>query len=522
MTNEADAWLSQLWLEVVNTVDTQDLVRGAYESMLGYEDAHAMEDAARRLDYWESRLESGDLRPETFLPAFMEAASDTQGRYVPDRDHLANQRVVDEYREAADVLRDLTSDALPATAVALLDGLGREALSLRDAGHAETATVSDEGFDLSALPPLDARIESVDAGALGESVEVKAAVVHAGGGSAEFSLSQGNARGDGTVPLGDTPGEEIVSLGFATDVLSPGRARVELDVGGDEGIGDARTFGLYEDTLQGRDLTLQWRDPAELPHDRIGLVSVENDVAGGALNVGTGFLISPQHVMTNAHVLGDGGLSTDLSGIQGAEFMLAAEAPLGADAPVTVAAAEAHVQQAEFGDHWPGRDLGILRLDEPVLPESGGGAFDWFWHQAGEGAPRDMVGEAVEWVGYPQEGLDQGGELFHWGAESTVTAYTGGEGGFLLGTDAGGAGGASGSPVFRHTDEGVEFLGAFTGALGDDPAVAGLDARAHDWALTLVQEDGHGLDRAFVDGPVDDAALGPVAELAPESDGLVA
>ncbi len=242
----------------------------------------------------------------------------------------------------------------------------------------------------------------------------------------------------------------------------------------------------------------------------------------GTFNVGTGFMISPQHVMTNAHVLGDGGFSTELESLSQVEFLPGPEIADGVTAASTpIMGVEAHALQAEFRDEWPGGDLGIVRLEEPVMPDHEPALFDWFWHDAADPA-RDVVGAEVQWAGFPSDGIAQGGELFQWGVDATVTGTTGDEGGLLLDAGARGAGGASGSPVFRETDAGAEFLGTFTGSLGDEPAVAGLDARAHDWALTILRNDGFGEDRDFVDGPLDADALGPFAELTVMDDSLIA
>ncbi len=235
---------------------------------------------------------------------------------------------------------------------------------------------------------------------------------------------------------------------------------------------------------------------AQAPHTATGLLEVDFGLSQGQ---GTGFLVSPEHVMTNAHnVFGPGGLNA-----QGVEFYPGLNGAQGSAASHAVEAV--HYQRdsgfpdGSLGDEpggWPADDLALLELAEPL---DGVQPLDLGWSEAGSASPamaeqdRGLSGNAVSWVGYPSDGVAQdnvntpGEDYLQWEAAGELLGYARDSEALVLSEGMQGAAGASGSPVLVETDSGPEAVGVYAGRYGDQPVAAALDSDAYGWAIEVIQ-----------------------------------
>ncbi|EFI32802.1 protein of unknown function DUF285 lipoprotein [Desulfonatronospira thiodismutans ASO3-1] len=389
------------------------------------------------------------------------------------------------------------------------------------------------------IEKLTVTIDSLStAGEAGSSVHVNVTVEHTGNaGQVEFTVTQDTTGVTERVDLNHSvPAEEEVSWTLEdTLAFDPGAVELEVSVEEDgETVSEVKTFGLYEDE-EDRDFEWQWSDPDKSPFDMIGHVVADHDgYDEGWYGTGTGFLISPMHIMTNAHVITDDeDWASDLSELNAVDFFLGRNGGNLFDEQDgnEYAGEHAYLQKDEWGKAWPDTDMAIVTLDREV---EGVEHFDWFWN-AGQETDRDVTGDSVTISGYPSENIEQGEDdrgnniYFQWNAQGTATDYLPGydeygqeSGGLEFSQDMSFAGGASGSPVIRETVNGdYQFVGAYTGSIGADPVAATLDSTAFDWALTVVQGDGYLTDQEYVYGGLDPEDMGP-DKLLPGTDTAVA
>ena len=479
----------------------RDVVITAYENLLGY-DVGFMAEAEARLGYWEDRL-AGDLARDDFVATFLEQATSDAGRHVSAAEFAGNERAVEAIATVAD---DVAGNVGPS-------GTGVPLSTL--ATTAAAARAGDMPDDDDAVPArLGADIVDVRAGEVGAGVRVDGEVTHDGGGEARLVLQQGDrdvAASD--IALGASAGTETVAATVTDPGLGAGAvtARLEVTEAGRE-RDDAIEVAVFRDEAFGRDLAFEWADPAESPSSGIGRVISEQErlpLFGGE-EQGTGFLVSPQHVVTNAHVVSEGTFNGDLGSLESVGFKLDAASP--ADAGPR-AVSEVHTRTEDFDPDWPADDLALLTLEEPVDGIEPAMPFDSAWSAAHDPVAAHS-GAAVSWAGYPVAELEQGTRDFQWQAEGFVTGASLGGGGLELSDDLYGSAGASGSPVFATDASGdPELVGVYTGLLDNSPVAAPIDVDAHDWVLTLLQDDGYFLDAEFAEGPIPADELGPFADL---------
>ncbi|WP_299313005.1 trypsin-like peptidase domain-containing protein [uncultured Halomonas sp.] len=250
-------------------------------------------------------------------------------------------------------------------------------------------------------------------------------------------------------------------------------------------------------------LELLWTEDTDLfPFSAIGQVQVQHEGSSG-FSAGSGVMISPQHIMTNHHVLQGSSSLTEIeeinffNGLSGSvQESLANDAFTsgGTELDNGLWSLEGDIEAFSSAAD----DIAIVRLDE-AIDNLTNGHFDWFWNESG--GSRDLTGEDVMWAGYPVQDMEQddpstNDTYFHqWQAFGTIDEYADDDGQLMLSDSLMGRSGASGSPLFRETSDGAELLGLYTGRIdaggGDQTPVAStITPEVHDWALAIVQSDG--------------------------------
>ncbi|MCG5531695.1 serine protease [Halorhodospira halochloris] len=329
-------------------------------------------------------------------------------------------------------------------------------------------------------------------GSRGESVTVSGEVSHAGAEQAQVYVREQEGAGREqslTLDLAEWRAQER----FTAEVEIPwywdaGALSLELVIEGAQGQRYAESLDLahFEDERD-RDLQWQFSDPFEAPLAGVGRVFAEHD--GGSGQIGTGFLISPEHVLTSAHVLSATEWGADFDSLDSVGFALAEDGRLadgrGAE---RIEGERIHWSTDQWGGgQWPSGDLALIELDKPLEAPT----FEPFWNAADE-PERDLVGEPVRWAGFPTDGIDQGDEAdYRWEASGIVSGYAAGSGALELSAGLAGAGGASGSPVFYEDGGDYYAAGVFAGASNGSPVAANLDDKAFNWALEIVQAGGY-------------------------------
>ncbi len=392
----------------------------------------------------------------------------------------------------------------------------------------EPFIVQGNGFrgDFEGITPpedLSIAVEEIDAGEAGSEIKVTAQVSHLGqADSVTFTLEQDYVLSEPVTLNGKGPGQESVTYTFKdTGDFNPGKVALTISVEEDGHTAeDTKIFGLY---VAEADYGWKWADTDHSPFNMIGQVVTKNEgLEDGEYGIGSGFLISPGHIMTNAHVL-EGSWEGDLTGLYSVDFFLgrSGETLLADQQDNHFQGDKVYLQKDQWGSFWPDTDMAIVSLDSEIEGLSGQAYFDWFWSALGAG-DRDLTGEPVFWAGYPVNAVNQGKDVegdklfFQWMTEGQVDGYITGyesygaeSGGLKLSPDMFGAGGASGSPIFLKDDGSYYYGGVFAGSKGADPVATNLDAAAYDWALTIVQKEGYLLDMDFLDSSLAHADLGP-------------
>ncbi|MCK5096709.1 MAG: trypsin-like peptidase domain-containing protein, partial [Desulfobacteraceae bacterium] len=193
-------------------------------------------------------------------------------------------------------------------------------------------------------------------------------------------------------------------------------------------------------------LSLEWVDNTDIatdPHQAIGQVTV---TTAGFISIGTGFMISPEHVLTNAHmVLDDAGrlnsnaVITFTPGLNG-----------DASAAASYGYEEAWVEK-NFGTYlypeWPDDDLAIIKLSEPI-----GDTFGYLSLEPDINL--SLSGISVQSAGYSAGRIEQddpatpGQDYYQWEVSGTVDQYIFDNGVLELSDSMDVTAGASGSPIY--------------------------------------------------------------------------
>ena len=367
-------------------------------------------------------------------------------------------------------------------------------------------------FDDSDEPmELDLEAFLIEAGAVGEPITLQAEIVHTGEPvTLNFRLTQGEQIFEETLTVDqDSPGIDIQEWTLTDTLgLGPGAVEATLTITDESGsVSDKKTFGLYQDT-ESSGFDWSWADPNLSPFNLIGQVVLPSV---GDTFMGTGFMISPRHVMTNTHVVESRpeGPRTDVQfflGRNGGSLLETQESNVYTSLSVNYQDSDWYSNYDLEEDGWPDTDMAIITLDEEVaLPNYGPGYFDWFWNALD--TPRDLRDMLVTSSGYPSGGIDQGDTFFQWQWQAIVDDYRSGyddfggdSGGLLLTEGPTSAPGASGSPVWimPEDEDRPAFVGAYAGVRFDNDieqgAIATLDPVAYEWARATVQADGYLLD----------------------------
>ncbi len=210
--------------------------------------------------------------------------------------------------------------------------------------------------------------------------------------------------------------------------FDPGAVFVTVEVqSGNETILDAsKTIGLYD---ADQDYEFTWADTDIEPFNMIGQVVVQHAGQQGYAT-GTGFLISPMHVMTNAHVVSLQEDQEYLDDLVALEFFLGRNGQSLFQEANNNQYSGTHVflEKDEWdGYEWPDTDMSIITLDSPIQGLDEQLHFDWFWNA--RGTSTDLIGQTVFGSGYPARGMNQGVDqygseiAFQWAVEGEVTGY---------------------------------------------------------------------------------------------------
>ncbi len=248
----------------------------------------------------------------------------------------------------------------------------------------------------------------------------------------------------------------------------------------------------HEDVTLPSNLSLDWVDNTEItlaPHKAIGQIIV---TIGGISYIGTGFLISPEHVLTNAHVLLDefGNLDSSL------EFSFTPGLNGETGSATSYDWEQAWVEEY-FDDslypRWPDNDLAVIKLDRPLENTIG-------YLKLEPDTNPDLAGVSLLSAGYPAGNMEQdnpatpGQDYYQWEVSGTVDQYIYDNGGLKLSSGMNVTGGASGSPVYYSQDNDTYFTGVIAGVLGDTTVAAAMDEDSYNWILGIVQQDGYYTD----------------------------
>jgi V8-like Glu-specific endopeptidase len=232
-------------------------------------------------------------------------------------------------------------------------------------------------------------------------------------------------------------------------------------------------------------LALDWVDTIEittLPHTAIGQIRIRFD---DQTNLGTGFLISPEHVLTSAHVL------LDSDGRLDETAQISFFPGLNGDAATAVSYGwqQAWVQTQFHSDDlypgWPDNDLGLVRLDRPVDSTAGFLSLD-------PDAPPDLSGIPVQSAGYSAAGITQdnpdtpGPDYYQWEVAGFIDQSLYDNGALGLSDSMAVLGGASGSPVYYMENDTTYLAGVISGSLNNGMVAAAMDTDSLAWLNSIL------------------------------------
>ncbi|MCP4021136.1 MAG: trypsin-like serine protease [Desulfobacteraceae bacterium] len=248
---------------------------------------------------------------------------------------------------------------------------------------------------------------------------------------------------------------------------------------------------------------LDWTDLTQtdsFPYQAIGRLEVDYNPFDNSISVATGFLISPEHVLTNAHaVLNASGVFDPTADIQ---FYpgLNGDRDDADDAGEVYGWASVEVQREVSTNNlyasWPDDDLAIIQLSETI-----GDTLGYFNFRGSQND--DLNSLNVIASGYPSADIDQednstsGKDIFQWGVLGRIEDYTNSGGTLELSGSMDSTGGASGSPIFYAYNDEYYAVGVYSGSLGNTPVAASFDKDSYNWILGVLQSDGYYLDVNF-------------------------
>ena len=236
-------------------------------------------------------------------------------------------------------------------------------------------------------------------------------------------------------------------------------------------------------------LSLEWVNSTEIttiPYSTIGQITI---TFSDYIAIGTGFLVSPEHVLTSAHLLLDE--NGDFDNLAGLKFF-----PGLNDNSLTAPfyrGNQAILEKTFSSDlypAWPDDDLAVIRLTTP-LGNSQGYLKPLRYNQP------DLLGLTLESSGYPSGDIEQdnpatrGRDYYQWKVSGSVasSAYSTGE--FEMSEHMESSPGASGSPVIYTQNNEYYFIGVYAGQVNNTPMAAAMDDNSYNWLMGILQEDGY-------------------------------
>jgi V8-like Glu-specific endopeptidase len=237
-------------------------------------------------------------------------------------------------------------------------------------------------------------------------------------------------------------------------------------------------------------LTLDWVDTVEittLPHTAIGQIRIRFD---DQINLATGFLISPEHVLTSAHVL------LDSDGRLDETVQISFFPGLSGDAATAVsygwqqAWVQTRVHATELSPRWPDNDLGLIKLDQTVSGITG-------YLTLADSLTLKPAGTPVSSAGYSAHNILQdnpetpGPDYYQWSVSGTIDRYLFDNSALGLSESMAVTPGASGSPVYYMEDGTAYVSGILAGTLGSDTVAAAMDQDSREWLVGILQQDGY-------------------------------
>ena len=236
-------------------------------------------------------------------------------------------------------------------------------------------------------------------------------------------------------------------------------------------------------------LNLEWVDETQIitqPNSAIGLVIV---TLSGQSNIATGFMISPEHVLTSAHAL------LDDSGQLDSAADIAFIPGLNGEAASAESYDWQHAWvQTTFDENlyseWPDNDLGIIKLTQPLDDTIG-------YLNLEPDISIDLTNTSIKTSGYSAGNIEQdnpatpGQDYYQWEVSGTLDSYLFDNGALELSDNMEVTAGSSGSPIYYLQDDNIYFAGVLSGSLGDNMVAAALDQDSYNWILGILQQDGY-------------------------------
>lgn len=236
-------------------------------------------------------------------------------------------------------------------------------------------------------------------------------------------------------------------------------------------------------------LQLDWVDTAEIitaPHKAIGQVTL---IKGNQASLSSGFMISPSHVLTNAHALLDANGNFDSS----ASIRFTPGLNGDADAAAGYSWQQAWVQKSigpTLYSEWPDNDLGIIKLAQPIGHSTG-------YLKLNSDTRPNLAGLRVQSAGYSAGEIQQdnpatpGQDYYQWEVSGTISRYLFNNGAMELSDTMNASAGASGSPVYYTRNNDFYLAGILSGKLGNSTVAAAMDQDSYLWILGILQQDGY-------------------------------
>lgn len=239
-------------------------------------------------------------------------------------------------------------------------------------------------------------------------------------------------------------------------------------------------------------LSLDWVDATEItlgPHKAIGQITV---TLGNKSSLGTGFLISPEHVLTSAHVLLDESGSVDSTAKITFSPGLNGDTNTATSYDWQKSWVEKNFDSSLY-PNWPDNDLGIIKLDQPLKNNLG--------HLKLEaGVNLNLEGVSVKTAGYSADTIQQnnpttpGPDYYQWEASGIVDRYIYDSTGLKFSEGMQVTAGASGSPIYYTQNNETYFTGVLAGNVGNRSVAAAMDQDSYNWVLGILQQDGYYTD----------------------------